>query len=102
MIIPHQPNSAAERCDLARRFAHNFDMSTSCLDQDSTNIKNVVEILVDDPEEGDPFEQQYAPWPLRLYLIDPHGKIEWIAQPKDCSYDRAVEELLEMLGLTVC
>ncbi len=56
------------------------------------------EYLVDDPEGGDVFEQMYAPWPLRLYLIS-GSTIEWIAEPKACSYDEAVSELLATLNL---
>ncbi|CAB9505891.1 expressed unknown protein [Seminavis robusta] len=91
VLIEKQPTLAAERCQLARQFAKHFDM------MDATN-KTVVELLVDDPEQGDPFETAYAPWPLRLYLVDAHGKLEWIAQPKDCSYEEAVVQLLGLLG----
>lgn len=94
VIIPRQPTKANERCDLARQFAQNFGMAVT------TNKDNIVELLVDDPEQGDPFERDYAPWPLRLYLVDAQGKLEWIAQPKDCSYDLAVVELMGLLGLT--
>ena len=90
VVIPEQPTTVAERCRLARGFAKNFDIQIN-------NPK--VELLVDDPEEGDMFEKHYAPWPLRLYLIDANGNMEWIAHPKDCSYDMALQELLQMLGL---
>jgi hypothetical protein len=92
VLIPEQPKTAAERCQLAREFAKHFEMTLE--EEDSK-----VELLVDDPEQGDLFEKQYAPWPLRLYLIDGNGKLEWIAQPKDCSYDMSVQELLALLGL---
>lgn len=84
-----QHSTATERCELARKFARDFDIS---LASDS------LELLVDDPEQGDPFEKAYAPWPLRLYLIR-SGVVEWIAQPRDCAFDVAVGELVRMLRL---
>lgn len=93
VIIPQQPETASERCHIARQFAESFNMATT------TTSSNIVQLLVDDPELGDPFEKTYAPWPLRLYLIDAEGKLEWIAQPKDCSYDEAVQELMSRLGM---
>lgn len=93
VTIPHQPTTAEERCRLARTFCDTYQLA---YDDDKTNS---VEILVDDPEQGDRFEKEYAPWPLRLYLVDGSGKLEWIAQPKNCSYDLAVQELLQLLGL---
>jgi hypothetical protein len=89
VLVEQQPATAAERCALARRFLADFDVDTK---------KDSLEVLVDDPEQGDPFEKEYAPWPLRLYLIRA-GKVEWIAQPENCSYDKAVEELLALLNL---
>lgn len=94
VLIPEQPKMAAERCELARSFAQSFDMKV--------DDSSIVELLVDDPEQGDQFEKEYAPWPLRLYLIGPNGRIEWIAHPKDCSYDLALQELLRLLGLNGC
>ena len=89
VVIDQQPTIASERCALARRFAHDFDMDLQTASFD---------FLVDDPEQGDPFEKRYAPWPLRLYLIN-GSKIEWIAEPRSCSYDDAVVELRQLLGL---
>ena len=93
VIVEKQPKKAAERCELARKFVEDF----------MPKVKNAggdISMLVDDPELGDPFEKQYAPWPLRLYLIR-DGVVEWIAQPKDCSYDEAVVELCRILGVSV-
>ena len=92
VLIQEQPATADDRCDLARKFAKHFEMSLE------RNKNNHVQLVVDDPEQGDPFEQEYAPWPLRLYLIKDQ-KLEWIAQPKDCSYDEALQELLVRLGM---
>ena len=96
ILIQEQSKTAAERCTLARNFAMDFDMPKEVLDDKS----NAVELLVDNPELGDPFEKEYAPWPLRLFLIKSDGTIDWIAQPKDCSYDEAVADLMLKLELT--
>ena len=89
VIIENQPSTSVERCQLAQQFASDFDIS---LDSDC------FEFLVDACERQDPFEQAFAPWPLRLYMIR-DGKLEWISQPKDCSFDEAVRELMVMLDL---
>mmetsp|Transcript_19201 Transcript_19201/g.28010 ORF Transcript_19201/g.28010 Transcript_19201/m.28010 type:complete len:111 (+) Transcript_19201:738-1070(+) len=89
VLVERQPTAAEERCDLARTFADNFDLPL-----DNPN----VELLVDNPESNDPFLRIYAPWPLRLYLVR-GGVIEWIAQPHDCSFDKAVVELMDILQL---
>jgi hypothetical protein len=89
VIVENQPSTSVERCQLAQKFALDFDIS---LDSDC------FEFLVDVCERQDPFEQAFAPWPLRLYVIR-DGKLEWISQPKDCSFDEAVRELMVMLDL---
>lgn len=89
VIVEHQPATANERCDLANQFARDFDVA---LDADS------LQILVDDPEQEDPFEKAYAPWPLRLYLIR-EGRVQWIAQPEGGSFDKAVTELMGLLRI---
>lgn len=89
VIVEKQPTTGSERCALARKFAADFDMDLDGVSYD---------FLVDDPEKGEPFEKVYAPWPIRLYLLK--GKeIEWIAEPKDCSYGDAVRELLVRVEL---
>lgn len=88
VIVEEQPTSAAERCALAEKFAADFLQGET----------GGVELLVDNPETGDLFENAYAPWPLRLFLIK-DGKMEWIAQPKDCSYDGSVVQLMRLLQL---
>jgi len=88
VIVETQPTSAEERCLLARKFASDFDIP---LQSDS------LQILVDNPEQDDPFEKAYAPWPLRLYMIR-DGVVEFVAQPEDCSFDKAVSELMQMLN----
>jgi len=80
----------AQSLSLARKFVSDFAMSLS---------ESGYEFLVDDPETCDQFEKAYAPWPLRLYLIC-DSTIEWIAEPRACSYDDAVSELLKLLKLS--
>ena len=92
VLIERQPRKAKERCDLARRFAREFLFPS----HDSCPH---IQLLVDNPESGDLFEKEYAPWPLRLYLIE-DGLMKWIAEPKDCSYDLAVYELMNILQLS--
>ena len=91
VLIEKQPREAKERCDLACQFANEFLFPF----QDSCPH---IQLLVDNPESGDIFEKEYAPWPLRLYLIE-DGVMKWIAQPKDCSYDSAIGELMVILKL---
>jgi hypothetical protein len=79
VVVENQPTKASERCELARRFASDFDIP---IDSSSP-----LELLVDNPELGD-----------RLYVIR-GGVIEWIAQPKNCSFDLAVVELMKLLKL---
>lgn len=109
ILIEKQPTKASERCELARRFLTDFDFplllssnsQSSTMDPTTTknhHHHNHIQYLVDDPELGDLFEKEYAPWPLRLYLVQ-DGIITYIAEPKDCSYDEAVLELMQMLQI---
>uniref|UniRef100_A0A7S1DDP3 Thioredoxin domain-containing protein n=1 Tax=Cyclophora tenuis TaxID=216820 RepID=A0A7S1DDP3_CYCTE len=88
VVVEKQPTKGEERCHLARRFVSDFGLRCD---------NHCYEFLVDDPERGEPFEKAYAPWPLRLYVIR-GGKMEWIAQPKNCSYDESIGELMRMLN----
>lgn len=87
VVVEKQPRFASERCHLARKFVEDFELNLSS-----------SEFLVDDPEQGEPFEKAYAPWPLRLYVIC-DSKIEWIVEPRDCSFDDAVTELMQLLNI---
>lgn len=89
VIVATQPTLGSERCELARKFASKFGMKT---------LGSDYEFLVDDPEAGEPFEKEYAPWPLRLYVIQ-ENKIEWIAHPESGSFAKAVVELQRLLNL---
>jgi Iodothyronine deiodinase len=86
ILVPEQPKTVLERCTLARRFCHEYNIPT-----------DFCHVLVDSPEHDDPFGQAYAPWPLRLYIIGGDGTVQWIAQPKNCSYDAAVTEMFHVL-----
>ena len=89
VIVEKQPKKAKERCNLACQFAKDFNVPLTFPH---------IELLVDDPELGDLFEKEYAPWPLRLYLIE-DDIIKYVAEPKNCSYDQAVLELMEILNI---
>lgn len=71
-----QPVSNEERCALAQRFVNDF---------------NYTSRLVVDPVESsagpNPFEREYAPWPLRFYGLLPDGTVGFVAHPKNCGYD---------------
>jgi hypothetical protein len=90
--VAHQPQTSIERCTLARKFMSDFDMT---MNDNNSN----VQFLVDDCDRQDPFEQMYAPWPVRLYLIGEDGVLQWFSSPKDCSHDEDVTTLIAMLGL---
>ena len=87
--VEHQPQTAMERCALARQFMTDFDIT----------IQDNVQFLVDDCDRQDPFEKTYAPWPVRLYLIGDDGVLQWFSSPKDCSHDEDVTTLIAMLDL---
>jgi hypothetical protein len=74
-----QPRTASERVGVAREFLHEYTVG-----QDTR-----MDCVVDDPEQGNPFEKAFAPWPLRLFVVE-DGRLTWIAQPKNCEYDVAL------------
>jgi hypothetical protein len=86
-----QPKSTEERCDVARQFARRFVKGDG-----AERIKLLVDPLL--PRDGErlqseqklvePFEEAFAPWPLRLYVVQ-DGKLLYKAQPDSCSYDIA-------------
>lgn len=67
-----QPKTIAERVAVAQTFATTFDI---------TGLK----LLIDDPTNN-AFEKDYAPWPIRLYVIE-NGVIQYISEPTECSHD---------------
>jgi len=72
----NQPKTAAERVDVARMFLKNFDIPT----------EDKMQCVVDNPEAGNQFEKAFAPWPLRIYVVE-DSKMAYIAEPSDCTYD---------------
>lgn len=73
-VCVRQPRTRAERVALARQMVTDFNVT--------------LPVLVDAPEDGNPFEKAYAPWPLRLYVIH-GGKMRYIAEPEECTYSLA-------------
>ena len=84
-----QPTTSMERVRVAQQFLKDYNIP----------VGNRLQVACDSPEKGNPFEQSYAPWPLRLYVIE-SGKMCYIAQPRDCTYD--VAELREWLMQRCC
>ena len=58
-----QPKTDLQRVTLARRFRDDFELCH-------------LNILVDSPEGGEPFERVFAPWPIRFYIIAPDAAAE--------------------------
>lgn len=101
VVVAKQPTEAKERCDLAKKFARDF-LGGIAIGENQSSLSTSssgFELLVDDPELGDPFEKAYAPWPLRLYMLK-DGVMQWIAEPRNCSFDDAVGELMTLLHLS--
>jgi hypothetical protein len=47
----------------------------------SFTIDMVVDTLPDNP-----FDAEFAPWPLRFYILH-RDRVAFIAQPRNCTYD---------------
>lgn len=82
IVSVEQPKVLSERVQLARNFVQTFGLGRE------------MKVLVDDPEQGNLFESAYAPWPIRIYVIE-NGKVQFISAPTDCSHD--VSELRDWL-----
>lgn len=73
-----QPITLDARVTIARNFVNSYGM-------------NNFHLLVDNPEkisdsiDGDQFEKQFAPWPLRFYILG-DGLVQWIASPSDGTF----------------
>lgn len=77
IISVKQPRLVSERVALAQRFVQTFGLGSE------------LKVLVDDPK-GNAFQAAYAPWPIRIYVIE-NGRMEYISSPENCTHD--VEEL---------
>ncbi len=75
-VILRQPRTASER-------------SAACLDFLSTYGLGAeppgMGIAVDDPA-GDAFQEAYAPWPIRMYVVE-DGRMRFLSEPTECSHD---------------
>ena len=71
-----QPQVLAERVALATKFVTMFGMGPE------------MKVLVDDPKsgKGNMFESAYAPWPIRIFVIE-NGVMQFISSPTECSHD---------------
>lgn len=72
-IIINQPRTTDRRRELAKEFSEKFDVKFP---------------MVVDPVEN-PFDDVYAAWPLRFYILQ-DGKLVHKAQPEDATYDISV------------
>jgi len=66
----NQPKTIEERLAIAADFVAAFQFE--------------LPLVVD--EISNPFEKEYAPWPIRFFVLQ-NKKIQYIAEPKNCSYD---------------
>jgi len=68
-----QPRLISERVVVAQKFVDTFGLGSE------------MKVVVDDPD-GNTFQLTYAPWPIRIFVIE-NGRIEYISSPKDCTHD---------------
>ena len=74
VVSVEQPRVLSKRMALAQIFVETFGLGPE------------MSVLVDDPELGNPFESAYAPWPIRIYVIE-NGVMQFISKPTDCAHD---------------
>ena len=87
VVSVEQPQVLSKRMALAQIFVETFGLGPE------------MSVLVANPELGNPFESAYAPWPIRIYVIE-NGVIQFISEPTDCAHD--VTELRTWLELGGC
>ena len=56
-----QTRTTRARADSARAFACDFE------------LEGLGALAVDAPEEGEPFDAAFAPWPVRFYVLQQNG-----------------------------
>ena len=83
-VSVEQPKTTNERLGICTEF-----LQTMGLPKDGE-----LKIAVDGPEEGNLFEKAYAPWPVRMFVIE-DGTMQFISAPTECSHN--VGELREWL-----
>ena len=74
VVAVKQPKLSSERVALAKDFAKMFGLGPE------------LQVVVDGPEQGNPFELKFAPWPIRIYVIE-NGVMQYISAPTDCAHD---------------
>jgi len=70
VVCVKQPTTMKERIDVAKYFVEKFKLK----------LTSVCDTMEND------FEKNFAPWPLRFYIIE-NGKLIFKAQPNNASYD---------------
>lgn len=81
VVSVKQPRLVSERVSLAQRFVQTFGLGSE------------LKVLVDDPQ-GNAFQAAYAPWPIRIYVIE-NGRMEYISSPENSTHN--IEELKDWL-----
>jgi hypothetical protein len=76
----NQTRTVEERLIVAKDFIRDFDFQ--------------IPIVIDKPEEN-LFEKFYAPWPVRIYVIDKEHRLTYKAQPSETMLE--LKELTEHL-----
>jgi|Transcript_3420 hypothetical protein len=76
-VMVNKPGTQAERVGLAQRMIRDFPLGMGSFD----------EVVVDDIEAGDQFENAYAPWPFRFWGVRASGVVDFVAHPQHASYD---------------
>ena len=74
IVSVNQPRLVSERVALAQKFVATFGLGPE------------MAVVVDDPTRGNPFQSAYAPWPIRIYVIE-NGKMQYISAPENCAHD---------------
>ncbi len=78
----NQTRTIEERLIIAKDFLRDFDVR--------------MPMVIDKPEEN-LFEKLYAPWPVRIYVIDKEHRLTYKAQPSETMLE--LKELIEHLEL---
>ena len=85
-VLVTQPRSGAERAHLAARFVSDFSYDAGV-------------VAIDPPEEGDPFERAFAPWPFRFFGLrwgaEGRPVVDYVAHPRECGY--SLQEVREWM-----
>ena len=71
-----QTRTTRARADAARAFARDFE------------LEGLGALAVDAPEEGEPFDAAFAPWPVRFYVLQHNAAtqgaaVRFVSNPHD-------------------